>query len=196
MRPGTASGALRRSVHCGSGAVKESRHAVARGSAACYTHTMGMQTVALSLLFSVLPISELRVAIPFALARGASPIAAYLLCVAANLVIAPAVFLFLSTLDGLLCRSPRYRRLHDRLLERSRARVKPKVDKYGYVGLLLFVALPLPVTGAYTGAVGAWVLGMERKRSFLAISLGVMTAGIVVTTVSALGIAAFSFVTA
>ncbi len=67
-----------------------------------------------------------------------------------------------------------------------------KVDKYGYWGLALFVAIPLPITGAYTGTLGAWVLGMDPKKTFLAVALGALIAGIIVTVVVSLGIEAFS----
>ena len=61
-----------------------------------------------------------------------------------------------------------------------------------YFGLMFFVAIPLPITGAYTGALGAWVLGLDPKRSYLAISAGVLISGIVVTSVTLLGIEALS----
>ena len=86
-----------------------------------------------------------------------------------------------------------YRRFFDRFVERARKKVKPAVEKYGYLGLAIFVAIPLPVTGAYTGVLGAFILGMNRKKAVFAVSLGVIIAGITVTTVTFLGIEALSF---
>ncbi|MBT3274759.1 MAG: small multi-drug export protein, partial [Spirochaetales bacterium] len=63
------------------------------------------------------------------------------------------------------------------------------------LGLALFVAVPLPITGAYTGTLGAWVLGMDPKKTFLAVFLGVIISATVVTIVSYLGIEALSFFT-
>jgi uncharacterized membrane protein len=129
---------------------------------------------------TLLPIAELRGGLPFALANGMHPLLAYGYCVLLNILVAPLVLLFVSTLHKLLSKWQAYEKLFNRLIERSRKKVKAKVDKYGYVGLAIFVAIPFFFTGAYTGALGAWVLGMDKKKSFLAISIGVCIAGIVV----------------
>ncbi len=75
-----------------------------------------------------------------------------------------------------------------RILERARRKIHSAVERYGYWGLMVFVAIPLPLTGAYTGAIGAWVLGMRRWKSILFIALGVAIAGVVVSLVFLLGI--------
>ena len=111
---------------------------------------------------------------------------------ALNMLVAPVVFLFLSTLHRLFQRIRWYDKIVSRLLVRAQAKVKEKVDRYGYFGVMLFVAVPLPITGAYTGTLGAWVLGLDRRKTFLAVSAGVLIAGIVVTTVASLGIEALS----
>jgi uncharacterized membrane protein len=144
----------------------------------------------MSVLLCLLPISELRGGLPYALAHGLVPWKAYLLCVAVNGLVAPLVFFFLATVHGLLERFQWYRHIFEKLVARSRRRVHEKVEKYGYAGLIVFVAIPLPITGAYTGALGAWVLGMEARKSFLAIFAGVLVAGIVVTAVYQLGVQA------
>lgn len=143
-------------------------------------------------LLSMLPISELRGAIPYALANQVPIPLAFLFCSLFNLLVAPFVYLFLSTVHRLLGRIQWYERVFARLLERARARVKSQVDRYGYVGVMLFVAIPLPITGAYTGTLGAWVLGLDRRKTFIAVSAGVLIAGIVVTVVASLGIQALS----
>lgn len=137
---------------------------------------------------SILPIAELRGGIPYAIFNGMGPLPAFLLCVAVNCLAGPIVFLFLDTFHKLFLRFQGYRRLFNRLIERSRKRVADAVEKYGYWGLAVFVGIPLPITGAYTGALGAWILGMKRSKSILFICIGVCMAGIVVTTVAALGI--------
>ena len=67
------------------------------------------------------------------------------------------------------------------------------MERFGYWGLLVFVAIPFPLTGAYTGALGAWVLGLRRGRSMLFIALGVAVAGVVVSLVYLLGVQALDF---
>ena len=148
--------------------------------------------VATSILLCLLPIFELRGGIPYAIARGVHPLLACAMCVAANMLVGPLVYGFLATLHRLLSRIRPYRALFERLVERARKRIKPQIDRWGYLGLALFVAIPLPLTGAYTGALGAWVLGMEPRRAWLAIGFGVLIAGVVVTLVVTLGVTALS----
>jgi len=132
---------------------------------------MDLTTILTTCFLAVLPISELRGAIPFAVARGMTLPGAFFLSVACNALVAPVAFLFLTTAHRLLYRWAFYARLFDKFVERVRAKVSDSVERYGYWGLLIFVAVPLPITGAWTGAVGAWVLGMGKRKSSLFISL-------------------------
>jgi uncharacterized membrane protein len=146
-----------------------------------------------AILLAIAPISELRGAIPFSLANGMSLPVAFLICVAANALVGPLAWLFLSTLHRLLSRWKPYASLFDRIVERARRKVHAAVERYGYWGLAVFVAIPLPFTGAWSGTLGAWVLGMEVRKSLLAVAAGVLVAGIVVTAVAYFGIQALSF---
>lgn len=145
-----------------------------------------------TVLITLLPVFELRGAIPYAMAQGASPLLIYAVCVLTNAAVGPLVFLFLSTFHRWFAHLSWYQSFFDKLVIRARKKVKTKVDRYGYLGLALFVAIPLPITGAYTGSLGAWVLGMHRGKTFLAVTLGVLIAGVVVTLVTYLGIEALS----
>ncbi|MDR1972741.1 MAG: small multi-drug export protein [Treponema sp.] len=140
-----------------------------------------------------LPISELRGAIPFALANGVPWYIAYPYAVSLNALVAPVCWLFLSTLHKLFLRMGWYERFFNRFVERARRKLQAGVEKWGWLGIAVFVAIPLPITGAWTGTLGAWVLGLPRRRTLLAVVLGVLCAGIVVTLVFSLGIRAFSF---
>jgi len=151
--------------------------------------TVFLWTIALC----ILPIAELRGGIPYALYHQVNVFAAFFLCVFVNCLVGPIVYIFLSTLHKLLSHLKWYQRLFDKVIERARVKVKAVVDKYGFWGLAIFVGIPLPMTGAYTGALGAWVLGMKPSKAILAISVGVLMAGIVVTIVAFFGIKALSF---
>ena len=87
------------------------------------------------------------------------------------------------SLHKLLDRWPFYHRLFEKTVARARSKVGEKVRKYGLLGLMFFVAIPLPITGAWTGTLGAWVLGLDVKKSTAFILLGVLISGIIVTTV-------------
>src|SRR5512145_402857 len=106
---------------------------------------------------SLTPISELRGGIPFAVANGMALLPAALWCVAWNALAGPIAYVFLQTVHKLLYKWKAYASFFDRFVERARARVKPSVDKYGYWGLAVFVGIPLPFTGAWTGVLGAWI---------------------------------------
>lgn len=108
------------------------------------------------------------------------------------MLVGPLVFAFLSTLHRIFDKWQVYHKLFSHLVERSRKRIERNIEKYGYFGVTLFVAVPLPVTGAYTGAIGAWILGLEAKRTYLAVAAGVSIAGIIVTVVSYFGVKTLS----
>lgn len=150
------------------------------------------QTMMITSLLALAPISELRGAIPFALASGVSLWIAYPLCVGLNALLGPLVTLFLNTFHKLLYRWSFYQRIFDRFVARARRRIHGKVEKYGYLGIMLFVAIPLPITGAWTGTLGAWILGLSKRKTYLAVLGGVIISGIIVSLVVTLGLQAFS----
>lgn len=88
-----------------------------------------------------------------------------------------------------------YVKIFDHFVKRTREKVGHKINKYGYLGVALFVAIPLPVTGAWTGTLGAWIFGLNKKRTFAAVILGVMISGIIVSFITFFGIGALSFLT-
>ncbi len=152
-------------------------------------------TYIITALLSLLPISELRGAIPYAIANGLSPVFTWFYCVILNAAVGPLVYIFLITFHRLLIKFSWYTKLFDRFVEKTRHKVEHKVKKYGYIGIALFVAIPLPVTGAYTGTLGAWILGLEPKKTFLSVLAGVIISGTIVLTITYYGIEAFSFFT-
>lgn len=156
---------------------------------------MSFSDLLITALLSIAPISELRGAIPFALAKGMPVVWAYLFCVAMNFLASILVLIFLNTLHKLFYHISLYRRFFDSFIERARRKVGPNLDKYGTWGLTIFVAIPLPVTGAITGTLGAWVLGMKKRQILPAVLAGVAIAGIIVSVIAYYGIEAFSFFT-
>jgi len=154
---------------------------------------MSFQTVGLTALFCLLPISELRGAIPYGMAQELPLLFLVPFCIVLNALVGPLLYAFLSTVHRLLEHVTWYQKVFEKLVARARKRVHAKVEKYGYFGLALFVAIPLPITGAYTGTLGAWVLGLDPKKTYLSVFLGVCISACIVTLVSFLGIEALSF---
>ena len=146
-----------------------------------------------SILLSMLPIAELRGGIPYALANGIHPVTAYFMCVLANIVAFPIVYFFMGFFHDLFNKMQWYANLFEKIVVRTRKKVGDNIEKWGFWGLMVFVMIPLPVTGAYTGTFAAWVFGIEKKKGFLAVSLGVMIAGLIVTAIFLSGAELFSF---
>ncbi|MCD8004713.1 MAG: small multi-drug export protein [Oscillospiraceae bacterium] len=132
---------------------------------------------------SMIPVVELRGAIPVGIAAGLHPALTYLLAVVGNLIPAPLIILLIRKIFELLRRVPW---LGPKItwLE-NRAHLKGRViHKYGLAGLFILVAVPLPGTGAWTGALAAALLDIRLKRAMPAIALGVLVAGAVVLALS------------
>jgi uncharacterized membrane protein len=138
-------------------------------------------------LISAAPISELRGGIPTGLFEfDLSWYSVFLVSFLGNLLPVPFLLLFLDPLSKYLSRIKIFDRVLEWLFKRTRRRGRT-VERYGRIGLTLFVAVPLPVTGAWTGALVAFLLGMEFKHAFLSIALGVFIAGVIVTSVCLAG---------
>lgn len=139
------------------------------------------------LLLAFLPISELRgamlAAIPYSQNNNISLVFLAVLIVIVNILAIFFVFFFLDFLHKKFMKIKIYRRIFDYYMGRARKKAD-KLEKsmgvYGFLALTIFVAVPLPATGAWTGCLIAWYLGLDRKKSILSISLGVIAAGILV----------------
>jgi uncharacterized membrane protein len=133
------------------------------------------------------PISELRGAIPIAVGVYDFPwYYAFIFGIIGNLIPVPFILLFLDYIIPVLCKIPLLDRLVQWFLARTRRRGKI-VERFERIGLALFVAIPLPITGAWTGSILAVLLGLKFRQSFLSIACGVIIAGIIVTSATVLG---------
>jgi uncharacterized membrane protein len=139
------------------------------------------------ILIAASPIAELRLAIPLAINTFNFPwYYALLLAIIGNLLPVPFILLFLDAATRLLSRVALFKRMLDWLFERTRRRGRI-IERYKRIGLVLFVAIPLPVTGAWTGSLAAVLFGIGLKQAFFSILLGVLIAGVIVTCLTLLG---------
>ena len=144
-----------------------------------------MYTLLKAILLSIAPISELRGGIPYAIGLGITPWTAFFWCTLFNILIIPVIFLFLNYLHKHFYKVRPYKICFDKVVNRAiRKYTKHAGTKWEYPILFLLVAIPLPGTGGYTGALVAWLFGLKRRKSILTIILGVITAGILVTFIS------------
>ena len=145
--------------------------------------TPTLMTILQCALLAMMPVVELRAALPWAIARGLDPWFSYLLCVLFNLVPVPFILLFLNKILAWMVTTKTFSGVARWLKERAHKK-SDTYYKYEMLGLFILVAIPLPGTGAWTGALVASVMGLKMKRAIPPILLGVAAAGLIMLTVS------------
>ena len=143
-----------------------------------------MKDLLLTCLVAMVPVVELRGAIPFGVVRGLNLWTAIIASMLGNLIPVPFIILFIRKifawmrahmpkLDGLVIR-----------MEKKAEKNRAAVEKYAFWGLVILVAIPLPGTGAWTGALVAAMMEIRLKRAFPAIAIGVAIAGVIVSVIT------------
>ena len=137
--------------------------------------------ILMTFLISMVPVIELRGAIPAAVLAGLDIRVALIVAIVGNLVPVPFIIVFIRKIFKWLRQKSRWLGDMVRRMEEKADAKKAQVLRYEFWGLLLLVAIPLPGTGAWTGALVAAMLDMQLKRAFPAIAAGVVVAGLIVT---------------
>ena len=132
---------------------------------------------------SMVPVLELRAAIPIGATLGLEWVANYLICVIGTMIPVPIILLFVRHVLEWMKKIPRLDKIA-LWVENKAQKNTPKVQKYASLGLLIFVALPLPGTGAWTGALVAAMLDMRMKYAIPSIFCGVLIAGLIMSLAS------------
>ena len=140
--------------------------------------------ILMTFLVSMVPIIELRGALPMATGAGLDWRIAIVVAIIGNLIPVPFIIMFIRKIFAWMRKQNNYFGKVVEKLENKAFSKRDTIDKYGPWGLWLFVAIPLPGTGAWTGALIAAMLDIPLKKSFPAIATGVITAGIIVAFVS------------
>ncbi|MGB7054290.1 MAG: small multi-drug export protein [bacterium] len=139
-------------------------------------------------LTSMLPIIELRGALPLAInVFNINWPKAFLIAYIGNIIPAPIILWLLGPVVRLLSKLRIFDKFFTWLFERTRKKGSKMIEKYEEIGLMAFVAIPLPGTGAWTGALIAFLFGLDFKKSLLIIAIGVLIAGVIVTSLCLLG---------
>lgn len=147
-----------------------------------YAHKISPELI--TVLLAALPVSELRGAIPYAMTVGGMGWQkAFALSVVGNFLPVVPILLLLESVSNWLRRYRLWDRFFTWLFERTRRRGK-LVERFEAAGLVLFVAVPLPVTGAWTGCIAAFIFKIPLKLALPAILCGILIAGTVVTLAS------------
>jgi len=134
-------------------------------------------------IISLMPILELRGGLLAASLLDVEFVRAAIICVIGNILPIPFVLLFLRFILDLFEKWKFTKKIVS-WLEKKVEEKREQIDKYGYLGLIIFVGIPLPGTGAWTGSLIAIMLGMNRKKSFICILLGIIIAAIIMSILS------------
>jgi uncharacterized membrane protein len=138
-----------------------------------------------TILISCLPVAELRGSIPIAILQyQMNPFEAYILAVIGNMIPVIPLLLYLDPVSSYLRQFRSWDRFFNWLFTRTHRNHSDTFEKYGTLGLAIFVAIPLPATGAWSGCAAAFVFGIGFKHALMAITAGVLIAGLVVTVVT------------
>ena len=134
-------------------------------------------------IISLFPILELRGGMLAATLLEINFKRAFIICILGNIIPIPIVLLFLEKIFNLLGKWNVTKKIVEWLKKKALSKRK-QIDKYGYLGLILFVGIPLPGTGAWTGSLLAILLGLNKRKSFICILLGILLAAIIMSIVS------------
>lgn len=150
----------------------------------------GVSPEVVTVILGALPISEVRGAIPAALAMKLTPASAFLYSVLGNSIIIVPTLLLLEPVSKRMRAFKAWRKFFDWLFEKTRSK-GDIVERYEALGLAIFVAIPLPMTGAWSGCIAASLFKIKFRYAFTAIFLGVIIAACIVMAISLFGMEAF-----
>ena len=145
----------------------------------------------MTFLISMVPIVELRGGLPYGILQGLHLPVAACAAILGNMLPVPFILLFIEHVFSFLKKNFPKMNSFIRKLEKRAEEKQVIVDKYGALGLVLLVAIPLPGTGAWTGSLVAALMRMKRKKAVPLIFTGVVIAAILMTVITKLGIFAF-----
>jgi len=142
----------------------------------------------LIILLSMLPFWEARYTIPIIIKYNEYVIPLIILAILANFIPVPLILKFLNPVEKWLRKWKFWNHLLDKIFEHTRKKTKKSIEKWENLALIIFVAIPLPVTGAWTGSLAAYLFGLDFKKSLLCIFIGICIAAFIVSIATIAGI--------
>ena len=140
-----------------------------------------LQDILFTFLISFSPFGEARAGIPYGELVGLPILWVFVIGLTANLLVFPVFYKVIELANKNLWKNPLYKRTAIYLSSRARTKTKTIIKKYGVWGLMVFVMIPLPVTGAYIGTIASYIFGISYSKSLIAISSGITISSIMVT---------------
>lgn len=138
----------------------------------------------IAIFWSLSPFGEAKVGIPYGLLNGLNQYVVFISCFLANLLVFPIMMFFLEKVNVYLIRWRFYKKSAIFIAKRAKRGSGKNVQKYGFLGLVLFVMLPLPGTGVYAGSIAAYIFKIEKQRAFLANAIGIFFSSLIIWSVT------------
>jgi uncharacterized membrane protein len=146
---------------------------------------MSIHNILYIILLTLIPTLELRASIPYGVLIARLPfLEVFVIAVIVNILLGLVLFVLLESLVKFFTRFQLINDIYEKIVSRTQRKVKPYVERFGTLGVALFIAVPLPGSGVWTGALAAYLLGLKFRKFMLANIAGVLIAGVVVTAIS------------
>lgn len=141
------------------------------------------------MLWSISPFGEAKVGIPIGMANGGNIYLVFVACFVANVLVFPLMFFFLDHINKYLLKLRFYKKAAIYVAKKAKVGSGDKIKKYGFWGLIFFVMLPIPGTGVYAGSIASYLFKIERKKAFVANTIGIFISSVIiwVSTLLAMG---------
>lgn len=133
-----------------------------------------------AILWSISPFGESKVGIPYGIAKGVNSYLVFITCFLANLLVFPLMMFFLDNVNKGLVRWRPYKKVALWVAKRAKTGTGDKIQRFGVLGLALFVMIPLPGTGVYAGSIASYLFRIERKKAFIANAVGIFFSSIII----------------
>ena len=138
------------------------------------------------MLWSISPLGEAKVGIPYGIAQGANIYLVFAACFVANVLVFPLMFFFLDYVNRYLLKLRFYKKSALYVARKAKVGSGEKIKKYGFWGLIFFVMLPIPGTGVYAGSIASYLFKFERKKAFAANTIGIFFSSVIVWVMAVL----------
>lgn len=139
-----------------------------------------IQDLLIAFLWSISPFGEAKVGIPYGMLNGVNVYLVFVVCLFANILVFPLMQFFLKHINKTLLRWHIYKKLAVYVARKAKVGSGDNIKKYGFLGLVFFVMLPIPGTGVYAGSIASYLFKIEWKRAFAANAIGIFFSSLIV----------------
>ena len=148
--------------------------------------------ILLIIAITFLPFLELRASIPYGIiVLKMHWFTVFVIAIITNIILGPIVYFFLDKVIHIFLRIKFIDKIYQKYVERTQKKIQKYVEKYGEAAIAIFIGIPLPGSGSYSGALAAYLIGLGYKKFIIANIIGVLIAGVIVTIITLTGATAF-----